>query len=153
MIKDFEFYHGVVLSKLIHGTNEQVSIKAYPSASNASYILNECVGLFVKHSTKRMSPWRFSFQKVHQEEMLEMRNNLKEVFLILVCGDDGVVTLSFDEVKKILDDSHEQVEWISAARNPRKEYTIKGSDGSLGKKVGKSDFPRNVLSKCEKQLN
>lgn len=74
-----------------------------------------------------------------------MKTHLREVFLILVCGEDGIVTLTFDDVKKILNENHDEVEWISAARNPRKEYTIKGSDGSLGKKIGKSDFPRNIL--------
>jgi hypothetical protein len=145
MIKEFEFYHGVVFSKLIHGSEKEILIKQYPTESNASYVLNNDIGLYIKHSTKRMSPWRFSLQKIHQDEILEMKNKLREVFIILVCGEDGLVTLSFDELKKILNDVHGDVEWISATRNPRKEYTVKGSDGSLGRKVGKSDFPKKIL--------
>lgn len=76
-----------------------------------------------------------------------MKNDLEQVFLILVCGDDGIVVLSFEEVKQILDDSHNHMEWISATRSPRKEYTIKGSDGKLSKKVGNTEFPRKVLER------
>ena len=153
MLKEFEFYHGVVFAKLIHDSQQPVSIRLYPTSSNASYVVND-VGIYIKHSGKRMSPWRFSLQKIHQEEILAMKKELGEVFLLLVCGDDGIVTLSFDELKKILDETHDEVEWVSAARNPRGEYSIKGSDGSLNHKVGKTDFPRKIielwLSKKEK---
>lgn len=145
MIKEFEFYHGVVFTKLIHACNGQILFKPYPTASNSSYILNNDIGLYIKHSAKRMSPWRFSMQKIHQDEILNMKNHLTEVFLLLVCGEDGIVTLSFNELKQILNDAHGDIEWISASRNPRKEYTIKGSDGILSRKVGKSDFPKKIL--------
>jgi hypothetical protein len=100
-----------------------------------------------------MPPWRFSLNKIHQDEILQMKNQLIEVFLVLVCGDDGIVTLSFAELKKILNDSHEEVEWISAYRPPNKEYTVKGSDGDLGRKVGKSDFPRKILKFCSEKAS
>ena len=100
-----------------------------------------------------MSPWRFSLQKVHQDEILEMKNQLPEVFLVLVCGDDGVVVLNFNDLKQVLNEVHEEVEWISASRSPKKEYTVKGSDGSLGRKIGKSDFPKKVLEAEKKFRN
>ena len=145
MIKEFEYYHGAVFTKLIHEAKENIFISLRNTATNASYVINNKVGLYIKHSTKRMSPWRFSFQKIHQEELLLLKQNLDEVFLILVCGEDGFVTLSFEDIKIILNDNHETVEWISAARNPRKEYTVNGSDGSLGRKISKNDFPRKVI--------
>jgi hypothetical protein len=150
MIKEYEFYHGVVFTKLIHGIDEVSCIRAYSKISNAAYVLNNDIGLYIKHSTKRMSPWSFSFLKAHQDEILEMAQNLKEVFLILVCGEDGMVTLPFKDLKQILDDEHNDIEWISASRKPRKEYTIKGSDGSLGRKVGKSDFPQKIVDAIKK---
>ena len=145
MIKEYEFYHGVVFSKLIHFGENNISIKPYPSDTNASYVLNDNIGIYIKHSTKRLSPWNFSFLKKHQDEMLEMKQSLGEVFLLLVCGEDGIVTLSFDEIKRILNEVHGDVEWISASRTPNKEYTIKGSDGGLGRKVGKNDFPKKIF--------
>lgn len=145
MIKEFEFYHGAALARLLHGSDRSIFIEPFPSESNASYIVNKNIGLFIKHSSKRMSPWRFSFAKDHQNEILEMKNKLEEVFLLLVCGDDGIVSLSFSELKKILNETHESVEWISVARNKNKEYKINGSDGSLGYKVSRKDFPRKLF--------
>jgi hypothetical protein len=152
MIKEFEFYHGVVFTKLIHDSQKNITLKPFSSASNAAYVLNENIGLYIKHSKKRLSPWRFSLQKIHQEEILQMKNELGEVFVLLVCGEDGIVTLSHEELKKILNEAHEEVEWISASRNPNKEYTVKGSDGALGRKVGKNDFPKKILELVSKQI-
>lgn len=149
MIKEFEFYHGVVFTKLIHGIDEVSCVKTYKT-SNAAYVVNNEIGIYIKHSTKRMTPWGFSFLKTHQDELLEMTQSLKEVFLILVCGEDGIVTLPFKDLKQILDDEHNDIEWISASRTPRKEYTVKGSDGSLGRKVGKSDFPQKIVDAIKK---
>lgn len=145
MIKEFEFYHGVVFSKLIHHFPNGVSISAYQSPSNASYVLNDNIGIYIKHSTKRMTPWRFSFQRIHQDEIQQMKGRLGNVFILLVCGEDGVVTLSFEELKTILNETHDETEWISASRMPNKEYTIKGSDGALNRKVGKNNFPKRLL--------
>lgn len=145
MIKEFEFYHGAALTRLLHESGQHIAVESFPTASNSSYILNKEIGLFVKYSKKRMSPWRFSFAKDHQDEMLEMKNKLGEVFLILVCGEDGIVVLSFNEVKKLLDENHELVEWISVTRNKNTEYAVAGSDGSLKYKVSRKDFPRKIF--------
>lgn len=144
MIKEFEFYHGVVFSKLIHNMQNGISIKLYPSSSNASYIINESVGIYIKHSTKRMSPWRFSFQKCHQDEIFEMQKGLCQVFVLMICGEDGVVALSYEELKTILDDTQDETEWISASRTRNKDYEIKGSNGKLEKKIGKIDFLKKI---------
>lgn len=145
MIKDFEFFHGIVFSGLVHGMNKEVSIKNFPTPDNASYIINNKIGIYIKYSKKRLSPWRFSFQKRHQDEMLKMKQELENVFLLLVCHDDGVVTLSFNEVKRILDNSFEEVEWISATRNKRQMYAVEGSDGKLSFKIGRDEFPKKIF--------
>lgn len=140
MIKEFEFYHGVVFTQIIHAAKEGISVKPYPTEDNASYVINDKVGLYIKYSTKRLSPWTFSFQDRHQDEMLEMKTKIGEVFLLLVCSDDGVVILSFNELKQILDESHGKTEWISVARSRRKLFSVKGSDGELQFKVARNDF-------------
>jgi hypothetical protein len=145
MIKEFEFYHGTVFTKLLHGGGLACTISRYPTPDNAAYVVDHRVGIYIKYSTKRMSPWRFSFQRRHQEEIQEMKYNLGNVFLLLVCNDDGIVTLSFDELKRILDETHEEVEWISVARNKRQMYSVAGSDGRLGFKIGKDDFPSKIF--------
>ena len=60
----------------------------------------------------------------------------------MVCNDDGVVVLNFDELKEILSENDEAVEWISATRNRRQMYSISGSDGKLSFKVGKDELSK-----------
>ena len=152
MLKEFEFFHGVVFSRILHGGNAPVSIRSYPTSDNASYVVNDNAGIYIKYSSKRMSPWRFSFQKEHQDEILEMKNKLGEIYTILVCNDDGIVCLSFDELKEVLDTEHDTVEWISVARGPREKYEIKGHDGKLRLKIGNSDFPAKIFEPIKTTL-
>jgi len=77
--------------------------------------------------------------------MTEMKTRIGEVFVLLVCHDDGIVALSFAEIEHILDDTFAGTQWISASRTKRKMYTIKGSNGQLQFKIGRNDFPEKVL--------
>ena len=144
MIKDFEFFHGVVFTRILHGTQRPLSVKPFQSVSNASYVVNDTIGIYIKYSAKRMTPWRFTFQKEHQVEIDLLKSNFKNVFLILVCNDDGVVCLSYSELKKILDNQHDPIEWISATRHKREMYSVKGSNGELDFKIGQNDFPEKI---------
>jgi hypothetical protein len=150
MISEFEFFHGVVFARMLHATQQRLSIKPYSPSDNAAYVINDTTGIYIKYSSKRLSPWRFSFQQRHQERILEMKKNIGRVFLLLVCNDDGVVILTFDELKQILDETHDKVEWISAARNRREMYSIKGSDGRLSFKVGRNEFLDKLFCPSEK---
>jgi hypothetical protein len=148
MIREFEFYHGIVFARLLHATKAEISVQSFPTSDNASYVINGKVGVYIKYSSKRLSPWRFSFQKRHQEEILEMKNKLGEVFVLLVCNDDGVVGLNFSEIREILDEVHKEAEWIRIVRTRRQMYAVQGSDGKLEHKSGKDDFPQRILKAC-----
>lgn len=146
MTKEFEQYHGIVFAKLLHGTPEPVCIGFYPSKGNSSYVLgDEKAGLYIKHSTKRTSPWRFTFSKAHQDEILEMQQKFGEVFVALVCRDDGVVILNFQELKSILDHNHGETEWVAVSRGRRTQYSVSGSDGELDFKVSLKSCPDKIL--------
>jgi hypothetical protein len=140
MINEFEFYHGVAFARMVHITQRELAIRPYSSSDNAAYVVDGTIGIYIKYSLKRLSPWRFSFQKRHRDKIREMKEDLGEAFLLLVCNDDGVVVLSFDEFDQVLSGTDGDSEWISAARNRRQMYSIKGSDGKLGFKVGKDEF-------------
>jgi hypothetical protein len=145
MLKEFEFFHGVVFARILHGGNAPVNIKSYPNSDNASYVINDKAGIYIKYSSKLMSPWRFSFQKEYQDEILKMKNEFGEIYVVLVCNDDGIVCLNFDELKEVLDTQHDTTEWISVARGPREKYEVKGHDGDLRLKIGNSDFPDKIF--------
>jgi hypothetical protein len=145
MISEFEAHHGKAIIGLIRANKGPLTIAKYNSPSNASYLLNGHVAIYIKHSAKRMSPWRFSFLKEHQDEIKTLKQIYGEVYVVLVCNNDGIVALNFSELKTLLDDSHSQSEWISAARTRNTEYAIKGSDGKLNFKVAKNSFPSKLL--------
>jgi hypothetical protein len=145
MIKEFEFFHGLVFAKILHAAERPVSIKTFETLSNAAYLVNGRVGIYIKYSAKRMTPWRFTFTAGHQAEIDLMKSKCVDVFLVLVCNDDGVVCLNYEELKEILDDQHDAFEWISATRHKREMYSVKGSNGELNLKVGQNDFPRKLF--------
>jgi|ERR1035437_315780 ADP-dependent phosphofructokinase/glucokinase len=145
MISEFEFFHGAVLARMLHATQQTMVVIPYSELDNASYVINNSKGVYVKYSTKRMSPWRFSFQKRHYEMILEMKRDLGEVFVVLVCNDDGAVVLTFEEFRQVVTSESDTGQWISAARNRREMYLIKGSDGKLEFKIGKDDFSEKIF--------
>jgi hypothetical protein len=60
---------------------------------------------------------------------------------LFVCNDDGIVVLSFDELKNILN-KVETTAAVSVARERRKMYAVKGSCGELFYKIGRNDFEK-----------
>jgi len=146
MIKEFEKYHGAVFARLFHESSQKVAIELYPSKSNSSYIINNKLGIYIKHSTKRLSPWSFTFTKIHQDEILKIKNKYGEVFTVLVCHNDGIVCLSFEELKLVLDHHHEETEWVRISRGPRQKYTVAGKNGKLKFKIGENEFPEKIFT-------
>jgi len=144
MIKEFEFYHGAVLTKIAQ-SDKKVSISSYPTPSRCSYVINGNMGLYIKHSTNRLTPWGFSFARIHQDEIKSMAKSLDNVYIALVCGKDGIACLSFEELKIVLDDDHSDHEWIRVSRRPREKYAIKGSNGKLRFKIAHIHFPDRIL--------
>ena len=100
-LKEYEFYNGVVLNRLIR-KGKPINIDIFPTTSSNSFMINDKVGLYIKFSTKKISPWRFSFTKEHQEEMKIMSDLLHNIYLILVCNLDGIVCIEYSELKNVL---------------------------------------------------
>ena len=142
MNKDLEKYHGLTLVKIIRSS--KASISFIKEGAN-SYIVNQTAGIYIKYSTKRLSPWPFTFQKKHQDEIALLHKRYNKVFICFICHNDGVVCLSFDELKFILDHNHNENEWIKISRRPGTKYSVHGSDGKLKNKKGNSEFPKIIL--------
>lgn len=153
----FEPYHGPALSRIIK-ESEGLNLIIKPAYNKNSYFLttpqhiddeSKHIGIFIKYSSKRLTPWRFSIYKNEQEELEIFENSCKTAFLILVCGTDGIACLNFDQIKEVLDDNFEDVEWISVKRRFRKEYSISGTDGKLSKKIPPSLFPEKIINEVK----
>lgn len=145
MIKEYEYLHGVVFTRLCSNFEVDVFIKPYNKQGYSSFVLNNRAGLYIKYSGKRLAPWRFTFLKTHQDEILEMYKELGEVFIALVCKLDGVAVLNFSEFKAILNDTSKSHEWLSVTRKRNTMYSVAASDGKLDFKISKMSCPNKII--------
>jgi hypothetical protein len=150
MINEFNFFHGAVLTQLIHGTSQSISIRSLDENENSAYVINDRIGLYIKYSKKRLSPWTFTFLKKHQDTIKNLKDIYGVVIIMMVCNDDGIVGLSFEELKSILDHNHEDVEWVKISRSKRLMYQVNGSDGNLSFKIAREDYLRKYLDELIK---
>jgi hypothetical protein len=93
--------HGAAILKLLEEASENypsISYRIHTGESRSCYLLEiEAVtiasplkiGLFLKTSNKRISPWRYSFSLLHQQEIEDLYHVCDAVFLILLAGEDG----------------------------------------------------------------
>lgn len=144
MSSEFEFYHGVALCRIIHD-NKLESIRLFKKDSNSAYIVNEKVGIYIKYSTKRMTPWHFTFAQVHIEELFNLIDKLNKVYLVLVCKDNGIACLDSDEIKMILDNSLNKAQSVCASRKPREKYKVSGTGGIIKYKFADNQFPSRIF--------
>ena len=145
MISEQQQFHGPVFIELTQNSKKPVQIESLKGHyENTAYAING-VGVFIKHSSKRMTPWKFSFYKNHQDTILELKKIFDEVVVILVCGKDGFVGLDFLELKNILNEVHDEIEWIKIDRRIRTQYSVSGTDGKLGFKITRDNFLKKIL--------
>jgi hypothetical protein len=139
---NYTFFHGSALVRLIQ-ENRITSIK---SLSKDTYTINGDTCLFFKHSTKRLSPWSFTFLPSHINHIHKIYKKYDKVFIILICNDDGVCCLNFDEFSRIIFvGDFNKAKHLSISRTPRQKYTVSGADGRLDYKIGSSDFPKKLF--------
>lgn len=150
MIKEFEIYHGIAFTRMTQLAPRPFSIQSIPGKNNSSYVIDGKAALYIKYCTTRRSPWRFTFTKSHQEEIHKLHQKFGQVFVLLVCFQDGIVALNYEELKSILDDHYEETEWVSASRRKREMYTLKGKNGLLDFKVGDKDYPKKIFEFLDK---
>jgi hypothetical protein len=144
-MQTFEFFHGVVLSKLVHGYRGGLTISQFALEDNAAYTLNDVIGLYVKYSTSRLSPWIFTFSEKHQETFELLKSRHEKVFLTLVCNEDGVACIGAPELEAIFTNESSRAKSIRVDRPQGGSYRVRGSDGRLERKVSRASFPRLVL--------
>ena len=141
-MRNIDFFHGVVLSRIVQ--NRSACFKKY-RGNNSAYIINNQIGVYIKYSSKRMSPWSFSFSKVHINEIKDMKNKLEKIFVTLICDDNGICCLDYNEFCTTISIENKYFpKWIKASRLKGEKYSVSGSDGKLKYKIGNSDFPQKI---------
>ncbi len=141
---NYTFFHGTALVRLAQDTRTY-GIKRY--SGNNGYLVNDVAYIYLKHSSKRLTPWSFTFLPEHIKEIAEARKRIKKnIYIVLICGTDGICCLDFNELSQvILIGDSSGIKQIRISRSRGEKYGVSGSDGKLNHKIGNSDFPRKVF--------
>lgn len=138
MLDDLELFQGAVLRQIVVGASTPVYLAPLEKVGRIStFVINDTVGIHVKHSTKRMSPWTFTFHFDQLKELLEVETIYKRCFVVLVCGTDGLATLQMETLRNLVDFNSSEQAWIRVRRQPRSMYGISGNRGELPNKVAR----------------
>ena len=140
MIADSARYLGSVLSYVVDNWDGPVTIRRIPDGVAGFYVLNDEIPMFVKYTTKRHSPWSFTFIHSHQVQQQTYYEQFGECLMVFVCGRDGIVALSHNDFRNVLDENFETQESVTIKRRHAKMYQISGRDGKLGYKVGRNSL-------------
>lgn len=141
MIREFEYYHGVALRDIVVCCRPKgASIRLADERGRLnSYILDDELGLHIKHSSGRVPPWQFVFSADALKEVNGLKAEARSVWLAFVCGEDGVVFLpesDFFEVNSGIDSAYIRID-----RDKRTMYRINGSSGPLRKAIKRGAQP------------
>jgi hypothetical protein len=131
MITDLERYQGVVLRQLIVKAGRQITMAVADSSGRVDSFSIEQTALQIKYSTKRLSPWSFSVTADQLFEIAGLARNFQSVWLILVCGVDGIVALRTREFLSITEPRPGGVCSIRVSRNRNSMYRVSGNAREL----------------------
>src|SRR5436853_7852252 len=136
MLDEYEFYQGVVLRHLVVDIPRSISFSPFVREGRISaFVLDGKVGVYVKHSSKRMSPWRFSFTIEQAADLLDLEARYPNMFVVLVCETDGIVVLSAGELHQVVSFVETENAWLRIDRPYRGQYSISGNRAPLPRKV------------------
>ncbi len=132
MIAEFERYHGVALRSIIVSARRPVTIESWDEVGRIdSYRLNIRTAVHIKHSAKRLAPWQFTFTDDELGELSDLRLGAASLWLVFVCGLDGLVALSDIEFAKVAGPASGSTPFIRIDRDRRLMYRVFGNAGKL----------------------
>lgn len=140
---NYTFFHGHALVRLIQDP-KTYGIELFHG--NNCYLINKKSLIYLKHTSKRISPWQFTFSPDHLNEISTIAANSRNLFLILICNDNGICCLDYKETAQlIMIGNMDQTKFLRVSRLTGEKYAVSGTDGKLKYKIGNSDFPCKVL--------
>lgn len=151
-INDQDIYQGVVFLKALRqieesSTNLNYQIKS--GTSKNSFLIEDDksknIGIYIKYTKKPRSPWSFSFITEHQEEIEILSEVCDQVLITFVCHYDGIVCLTYQELKEVLDEKFEESERVSIRRKARGNYWVKGRDGRMEASIARNDLGKKII--------
>ncbi len=138
------FFQGAAIIKIIR-YEEYHRIQVYNKYENA-YIVNDKSVIYIKYSQKRLPPWNYTFVKEHVSDLTTMAEEFNDVFIVLICNEDGICCLNWHEFNTVISVENTQYpKWVSVSRMKKEKYSIWGRDGEIKYKIGNVDFPRKIF--------
>jgi hypothetical protein len=142
MIPEVAFYQGVALREIILAAGGPTVLRLADVRGRV-----DCFGvgdaiILIKYSTKRLSPWQFSVTAEQYAELMGLADSGVPVWLVLVCGTDGVLELNRLEVDGLIGGAKGNTSSIRVSRSRNTQYRLAGSNGRLSytKPRGVSDL-------------
>ena len=138
MLDEYEFFQGAVLRQLIVDADGSLTIRPFVREGRISaFIINGRIGVYVKHSSKRMTPWRFTFNLDQAADLLDLEAKFPDTFIVFVCESDGLVTLDVGKLHEIVGFQETENAWVRIERPPRAQYDVGGNKGELPNKLSR----------------
>lgn len=132
MTPEYERYHGIVVRELVVQSGVAIQIEAKDDAGRVnSFCINNKTSIHIKHCSKRLSPWLFSFGDENVAEIDRLQAQMPSMWLVLVCGIDGIVSISYAEFRKITDNLEGATRFIRIDRDRKTMYRVYGNAGKL----------------------
>lgn len=146
-IRDRAFYHGAALAG-ITDHDEFTAINRVPNLDSPSaYIINNNIGIYIKHSTAIDTPWRFTFSPEHQNDVRRLYDQFREhTHLIFVCGTDGFCLVDYGTFSACLDMNHRENEWLEITRINGGRYRIRGAQAIGDRTIPMNAFPQRLFN-------
>lgn len=133
MIAELDRYHGVVLRQILVAHRYPVRVGIADLLGRVDAFSIESAAFQVKHCSKRLSPWQFTYLAENLSELAELRRRFEPVWVFLVCGEDGVVGLSLDELSSIAQLGDGGTAWVRVSRSRNSMYRVSGMLGELAR--------------------
>jgi hypothetical protein len=131
MIPELDRYHGVVLCQLLLGHGGVVRLGMADLSGRVDAFSLNGAAFQVKHSSKRLSPWQFTYLPENVAELVRLQVGHDPVWVFLVCGIDGVVGLSLPELVSVVGGGATTAASIRVSRSRNSMYRVSGPLGSL----------------------
>lgn len=131
MIAELDRYQGVVIRQILVAGKKSMCLGAIPTGGRVDAFYLEPGAFQIKHSSKRLSPWQFTYMPDNLKELAELKKSYAPIWVVLVCGQDGTVALSFDELKTIINPEAERATWVRVSRSRKGMYWVTGAEGEL----------------------
>lgn len=142
MFDEYERFQGAVLRRIIVGAHAAVRVAPFERDGRVNaYVLDERIGLFVKHSGKRMSPWSFTFHLDQVADLLDLEAAFPKSFVAFVCGEDGVAVLDVGTLHELVTFEDSESAWVRVSRKPRSMYDVHGNRSELPNKLARGCDP------------